>query len=149
MYDSDSTGVYSYTKWARLEQENQLFCSHFHMHQDIFLKLSGFVHHMSALNWQKNLGHCFISQPATAHIGKKLWWPLATVIFEIFWNEKNWGGFRPFPVTHWKEIWKYWKKWHFEIFQKLAGSYYPCPRMKQQLWQLAAFIPLETQERTA
>ena len=50
----------------------------------------------------------------------KLWWPLATVIFEIFWNEKNFGGFKPFPITHWKKIWISWKEQRFEIFQTLG-----------------------------
>ena len=50
MYDIDFKGANSYTKWARLEQKNQLFCSHFGINQAIFLKFSGFVHHMSVLD---------------------------------------------------------------------------------------------------
>ena len=62
-----------------------------------------------------------LNQPASyGPFWPKLWRPLATLFVEIFWKEKNWGGFRPFPVTHWKEIWKYWKKWRFEIFQTLG-----------------------------
>ena len=33
------------------------------MNQAIALKFSAFVHHMSALNWQKNFGHYIISVP--------------------------------------------------------------------------------------
>ena len=50
VYDSDSKGANSYTKWARLEQKNQLFCSHFFVNQDIFLNFSRFVQHMPLLN---------------------------------------------------------------------------------------------------
>ena len=67
----------------------------------------------------------FLNQPASyGPYRPKLWWPLATAIFEIFWNGKNWGGFRPFPVTHWKEIWISWKKRRFEIFQTLGCPYH-------------------------
>ena len=45
-------------------------------------------------------------------------------IVEIFWKGKNWGGFRPFPVTHWKEIWISWKKRRFEIFQTLSCPFH-------------------------
>ena len=63
-----------------------------------------------------------LNQPASyGPFRPKLWWPLATVFVEIFWNEKNWGGFRPFPVTHWKEIWISWKKRRFEIFRTLTS----------------------------
>ena len=30
--------------------------------------------------------------------------PLATIFVEIFLKEKNWGGFRPYLVTLWKEF---------------------------------------------
>ena len=50
VYDIDFKGANSYTKWARLEQKNQLFCSHFCINQAISLKFSGFVYHMSVLN---------------------------------------------------------------------------------------------------
>ena len=63
-----------------------------------------------------------LNQPASyGPFRKKLQWPLETVFVEKFWNEKNWDGFRPFPVTHWKEIWISWKKRRFEIFRTLTS----------------------------
>ena len=50
VYDSDSKGANSYTKWARLEQKKSVILLSFFMHQDIFLKFSGFAHHMIVLN---------------------------------------------------------------------------------------------------
>ena len=41
----------------------------------------------------------------------------ATVYVEIFQKEKNWGGFRPIPVTHWKEFEISLEKRRFQIFQ--------------------------------
>ena len=50
----------------------QLISHYSNMNQDIFLKFSAFVHHMSALNWQKNFCHCSIRLPATANFGQNL-----------------------------------------------------------------------------
>ena len=52
----------------------------------------------------------------------KIWTPLATLFVEIFWNEKNWGGFRPNWVAPWKEFMISWKKRRFEIFRTTAPS---------------------------
>ena len=52
----------------------------------------------------------------------KIWTPLATVFVEIFWNEKNWGCFRPNWVAPWKEFMISWKKRRFEIFRTTAPS---------------------------
>ena len=52
----------------------------------------------------------------------KFWTPLATVFVEIFWNEKNWGCFRPNWVAPWKEFMISWKKRRFEIFRTTAPS---------------------------
>ena len=52
----------------------------------------------------------------------KFWTPLATVFVEIFWNEKNWGSFRPNWVAPWKEFMISWKKRRFEIFRTTAPS---------------------------
>ena len=58
-----------------------------------------------------------LNQPAShGPFWPKLWTSLATVFVDIFWKEKNWVGFRPFPMTHWKEFLKSWKKRRFEIF---------------------------------
>ena len=58
-----------------------------------------------------------LNQPAShGPFRPKLWTSLATVFVDIFWKEKNWVGFRPFPMTHWKEFLISWKKWRFEIF---------------------------------
>ena len=45
--------------------------------------------------------------------------PLATVFVEIFQNGKNWGGFRPIPVTHWKEFEISFKKRCLKIFERV------------------------------
>ena len=58
-----------------------------------------------------------LNQPAShSPFRPKLWTSLATVFVDIFWKEKNWVGFRPFPMTHWKEFLISWKKRRFEIF---------------------------------
>ena len=58
-----------------------------------------------------------LNQPAShGPFQPKLWTSLATVFVDIFWKEKNWVGFRPFPMTHWKEFLISWKKRRFEIF---------------------------------
>ena len=58
-----------------------------------------------------------LNQPAShGPFWPKLWTSLATVLVDIFWKEKNWVGFRPFPMTHWKEFLISWKKRRFEIF---------------------------------
>ena len=58
-----------------------------------------------------------LNQPAShGPFRPKLWTSLATVFVDIFWKEKNWVGFRPFPMTHWKEFLISWKKRRFEIF---------------------------------
>ena len=63
-----------------------------------------------------------LNQPASyGPFRPKLRWHLEAVFVEIFWNRKNWGGFRPLPVTHRKEIWISWKKRRFEIFRTLAS----------------------------
>ena len=90
------------------------------MNQDIFLKFSIFLSYVSARLTKKFWP--LLNQPASyGPFQPKLWWPLGTVFVEIFWNGKNWGGFTPFPVTHWKEIWISWKKRRFEIFRTLAS----------------------------
>ena len=51
----------------------------------------------------------------------KFWTALATVIVGIFFRKKFWWGFRPISVAYQKEFWISWKKWRFQIFQKLAS----------------------------
>ena len=63
-----------------------------------------------------------LNQPARhGPFRPKLWTALATVFVGIFFRKKFWWGSRPIPVAHWKEFWISWKKWRFQIFQKLAG----------------------------
>ena len=63
-----------------------------------------------------------LNQPASnGPFRPKLWTALATVFVGIFFRKKFWWGSRPIPVAHWKEFWISWKKWRFQIFQKLAG----------------------------
>ena len=58
-----------------------------------------------------------LDQPASqGPFWPKLWMSLATVFVDTFWKEKNWVGFRPFPMTHWKEFLISWKIRCFEIF---------------------------------
>ena len=44
------------------------------INQDIFLKFSAFVYHISVLNWQQNFCCCSINLPATAHFGQNFGW---------------------------------------------------------------------------
>ena len=48
----------------------QSFSSKSNKNQDIFLKFSAFVHHMSVQIWLKNFGHISNSLPTTAHFGQ-------------------------------------------------------------------------------
>ena len=90
--------------------------------QDIILKFSAFVHHISGLNWLKNFGHCSISRQVAPSSMQKLWTPLATVFVEKKIQKKFWWGFRPIWVTPWKEFLISWKKWRFEIFRTTVPS---------------------------
>ena len=60
-----------------------LIGNNFYKNQDIALKFSAYVHHMSALNWQKNLWHYSISVSAAPPRVPKLPTPLATIFVEI------------------------------------------------------------------
>ena len=63
-----------------------------------------------------------LNQPAINRpFHPKFWKALVTVFVGIFFRKNFWWGSRPIPVTHWKEFWISWKKWRFQIFQKLAG----------------------------
>ena len=90
--------------------------------QDIDLKFSAFVHHMSGVNWQKNFSHCSISRSVAPSSMQKLCTPLATIFVEKKIWKKFWCGFRPIRVTPWKEFLISWKKWCFEIFRTSAES---------------------------
>ena len=48
----------------------QLFGHYSNKNQDIFLKFSAFLYHMSLLNWHENFGHCSNSLPSMAHFGQ-------------------------------------------------------------------------------
>ena len=100
----------------------QLNGHNFYVNQDIALKFSAFVHHMSALNWQKNFGYYSISVPVAPSSMPKLLTPLATIFVEIFFQKKIWWGFGPIWVTPRKDFLISWKKWRFEIFQTTVLS---------------------------
>ena len=51
---------------------------------DISLKFSANVHHMTALNWQKNFGHISTLKLAAPSRMPKFWTTVAPVVFEIF-----------------------------------------------------------------
>ena len=90
--------------------------------QDIDLKFSAFVHHMSGVNWHKNFSHCSISRSVAPSSMQKLCTPLATIFVEKKFWKKFWCGFRPIRVTPWREFLISWKKWRFEIFRTTAES---------------------------
>ena len=80
-----------------------------------------------------------LNQPAShGPFRPKLWTSLATVFVDIFWKEKNWVGFRPFPMTHWKEFLISWKKRRFEIFWSSWKSTLTLstPYLKSLTWKL-------------
>ena len=92
-----------------------------------------------------------LNQPARhGPFRPKLWMALATVFVGIFFRKKFWLGSRPIPVAHWKEFWISWKKWRFQIFQKLVCPYWsssclnplrPCTTF-QPIWAKWAVEPL-------
>ena len=88
----------------------------FFMNQAIALKFSAFVHHMSALNWQKIFWYYSICGSVVPPIVPKPRTPLVTIFVEIFFQKIFWWGSRPTSATPWKESWISWKKWRFEIF---------------------------------
>ena len=90
--------------------------------QDIDLKFSAFVHHMSGLNWLENFSHCSISGLVAPSSMQKLWTPLAIIFVEKKFWKKFWCGSRPIRVTPWKEFLISWKKWRFEIFGTSKAS---------------------------
>ena len=99
-----------------ITQKIQLISNNFYINQDIALKFSAYVYHMSALNWQKNFWHYSIGRSAAPPSVPKLLMPLATIFVEIFSKKFFWWGSRPISATPWKEFWISWKKWRFEIF---------------------------------
>ena len=107
----------NFLQTAFVTDDFQLKGNNFFMNQAIALKFSAFVHHMSALNWQKNFGHYSISVPVAPSSMPKLLTPLATIFVEIFFQKKIWWGFGPIWVTPWKDFLISWKKWRFEIFR--------------------------------
>ena len=81
-----------------------LICNNFYINQDIALKFSANVYHMSVLNWQKFFWYYSISGSAAPPNVPMLLMPLATIFVEIFSKEKNWWGFRPYLVTLWRDF---------------------------------------------
>ena len=77
------------------------------MNQDIFLKFSAFVHHMSVLNWQQNFCCCSISLPATAHFGQNFGWLYRPYLlnFSFFFSKKK------IPTKRLLELSKFLAKW--------------------------------------
>ena len=94
----------------------QLNGHNFYINQDIALKFSAFVHHMSALNWQKNFGHYSISVPVAPSSMPKLLTPLATTFVEISFQKKIWWGFwthLTYPIEGFFDILKKMAFWNF------------------------------------
>ena len=98
-----------------ITKKNQLI-SNFYINQDIALKFSAYVYHMSTLDWQKFFWHYSISGSAAPPSVPKLPMPLATIFVEIFSKKFFWWGSRPISATPLKEFWISLKKWRFEIF---------------------------------
>ena len=96
-----------------ITKKNQLISNNFYINQDIALKFSAYVYHMSALNWQRNFWHYSISRSAAPPSVPKLLMPLATIFVEIFSKKFFWWGSRPISATPWKEFWISLKKWRF------------------------------------
>ena len=86
------------------------------------LKFSAYVHHMTALIWQKKFGHYLLGKKAAPSSWSKLWKPLATLFVEIFSKRILGGGFRPIWVTQLQKFKIFPQKWHFQIFQVAALS---------------------------
>ena len=82
-----------------------LIGNNFYKNQDIALKFSAYVHHMSTLDWQKFFWHYSISGSAAPPSVPKLPMPLATIFVEIFSKKFFWWGSRPISATPWKEFW--------------------------------------------
>ena len=69
---------------------------------DISLKFSANVHHMTALNWQKNFGHIPTHKSAAPSRMPKFWTTVVPHIFEIF-SKKFFGSFLDlFKLPNWR-----------------------------------------------
>ena len=64
----------------------QLISNKSDTNEDIGLKFSAYVHHMSGLNWQKNISLCSNSGSVAPSSKQKLWPPLATIFVETRMN---------------------------------------------------------------
>ena len=87
--------------------------------QDIDLKFSAFVHHMSGVNWHKNFNQCSISGLVAPSSMQKLWTPLATIFVEKKFWKKIWCGFRPIRVTPWREFLISWKNGVLKFLERV------------------------------
>ena len=115
--------------WPTFTERRPTFTKNFQLNndnsktnQDISLKFSAYVYHVSVVNWSKNFGSCSISWSVAPPSMPKLWMPLATIFVEIFFKKRFWWGSRPIWVAQWKEFQISWKKWCFEILQTTAPS---------------------------
>ena len=96
-----------------------LIGNNFYKNQDIALKFSAYVYHMSTLDWQKIFWHCSISGSAAPPSMQKLPMPLATILVEIF-SKKNFFGevLEQYQPPHWRNFeylekmafWNFWNK---------------------------------------
>ena len=62
---------------------------------DISLKFSAYVHHITALIWYENFGHCLLRKTAVPSIKEKLWNPPEALFVDILSRKIFWRGFRP------------------------------------------------------
>ena len=81
-----------------------LISNNFYINQDIALKFSACVYHMSVLNWQKNFWHYSIYRSAAPPSVPKLPTPLATIFVEIF-SKKIFGEvLEQYQPPHWRNF---------------------------------------------
>ena len=90
--------------------------------QDIDLKFSAIVYHMSGINWQKKFTYCSISGSVAPSSVQKLWTPLATIFVEkTIWKKKIVVVLDPFELSHERNF-LYLEKTDVLKFFKRAGS---------------------------
>ena len=84
-----------------ITKKNQLISNNFYINQDIALKFSAYVHHMSGLNWQENFDQYLICVSVAPSSMQKVWIPLATIFVRKRIFENHFGVILdPFQLPH-------------------------------------------------
>ena len=104
--------AYSRTNWPILYGSRRTIARIFQLNgnksettQDIDLKFSAFVHHMSGVNWQRDFSHYSISGSVAPSSMQKLWTPPAAIFVEKKF-EKNFGVVLDlFELPHERTFW--------------------------------------------